>query len=103
MRKIIFHLLAGFAGMDATENAVYPDDVADDELHEDAWQRALHHAEMYGAYPTSDLDELSEQEIDELTQSGEIDNYTDNIEGWWEDYDPEKHDMLAVGGEWEWN
>lgn len=103
MRKIIFHLSAGFAGMDSTENAVFPDDVDTETLDEEAWIRALQNAEAYGVYPRSDLEEYSSIELVEMTQSGEIDNYTDNIDGWWEDYDPKKHDMLvAGGGKWEW-
>ena len=55
MRKIIFHLSTGFAGMDATDNGSYPDDVTTEELDNDAWQRAIQHAESYGIYPDSDL------------------------------------------------
>lgn len=101
MRKIIFHLSTGFAGMDSTDNRTYPDDVTEEELDFDAWQLAVQHAESYGIYPESELEEMDDVELDELSQSGDIDNYSSNIEGWWEDYDPEKHDMLAVG-EWKW-
>lgn len=103
MRKIIFHLSTGFAGMDATDNGSYPDDVTTEELDNDAWQRAIQHAESYGIYPDSDLEDISAEDYDHLVQSGDADNYTDNIDGWWEDYDPEKHDgLVAGGGNWEW-
>jgi hypothetical protein len=94
MRKIVFRLLAGFAGTDAAELEEFSDSVTDEELNEESWQRAIQHAESYGIYPESYLEGLSEQEIQELEDSGEIDNYTDSIEGWWEDYDPEKHDGI---------
>ena len=103
MRKIIFHLSTGFAGMNATDNGSYPDDVTDKELNDDAWQHAIQHAEFYGIYPYSDLEDISLEDYDHLVQSGDIDNYSSNVEGWWEDYDPEKHDgLVAGGGNWEW-
>lgn len=102
MRKIIFHLSVGIAGMDATENGTYSDDVTDEQLNDDAWLLALQNAESYGYYPTEYIEEedfsgLSEDEVEEVAQM-----YVDGIEGWWEDYDPEKHDGLACG-EWKWN
>ena len=103
MRKIIFHLSTGYAGMDSTDNGTYPDDVTEAELNDDAWQMAVEHASSYGVYPETDLEGVSDEDMAELEESGEIDNYTNNIEGWWEDYDPEKHDMLVPGGgEWKW-
>lgn len=97
MRKIIFHLETGYAGMDSTENGLYPDDVTDEELNEDTWQRAIQHAESYGIYPESDLENFTSEEMEDV----DTDSYSSNIEGWWEDYDPEKHDGLAVG-KWVW-
>lgn len=103
MRKIIFHLSTGYAGMDSTDNGTYPDDVTEEELNDDAWQMAVEHASSYGVYPETDLEGVSDEDMAELEESGEIDNYTNNIEGWWEDYDPKKHDGLVVGGgEWKW-
>jgi hypothetical protein len=103
MRKIIFHLETGECGSEGTENGLFPDDVTDERLNDEAWQRAVQHAESYGIYPESDLEDCSTQDYEELVQSGEIDNYSSNVEGWWEDYDPEQHDMLVPGGgEWNW-
>ena len=100
MRKIIFHLDAGFAGMDGTENGTYNDDVTVQELDAEAWERAVQHAESYGVYPEEDKpDDWNEDD-----EGGwNSDQYSHNIEGWWEDYDPEKHDgLVAGGGEWDW-
>lgn len=62
-------------------------------LDGDAWEFAVNNAEMYGVYPyPEDLDE------DEDTEE-----YSDNIEGYWEDYDPEEHDgKLAYCDEIHW-
>ena len=68
MRKIIFHLSTGFAGMDSTDNGSYPDDVTDEELDDDAWQRAIQHAESYGIYPDSDLEDISDEDMAELEE-----------------------------------
>lgn len=103
MRKIIFHLSTGYAGMDSTDNGTYPDDVTTEELYNEAWQMAVEHAASYGVYPLSDLEGISDEDMAELEENGDDDNYTDNIDGWWEDYDPEKHDgLVAGGGEWKW-
>jgi hypothetical protein len=100
MRKIIFRLEAGFAGMDAAENAVFADDVTEVELDNEAWERAIEHASAYGVYPTEDKpDDWDEDEESDWRS----DQYSDNIEGYWEDYDPEKHDgLVAGGGDWVW-
>lgn len=103
MRKIIFHLSTGFAGMNSTVNGSYPDNVTDEELDDHAWHLALEHASSYGVYPSSDLEGISDEDMAELEENGDVDNCTDNIDGWWEDYDPEKHDgLVAGGGNWNW-
>lgn len=90
MRKIIFHLSTGYAGMDSTEVDFYPDDVTDEKLNDHTWQLALNNAESYGIYPMEYLE-------DSLMGGDEIGNeeYSDNIEGWWEDYDPERHEGMV--------
>ena len=99
MRKIIFHLETGYVGMESTEYGLYPDDVTDEELNEDAWHRAIQHAETYGIYPESDLENFSSEEMEDV----DTDSYSYNIDGWWEDYDPAEHDdLVAGGGEWQW-
>jgi hypothetical protein len=98
MRRIIFHYHTGEVGSSGIDYAEHPDDVSDEDLNEEAWQSAIQHAESYGKYPAYELENCTDQELDELTQSGEIDNYTESIEGWWEDYDPKRHDQLKPGG-----
>lgn len=87
--------------MDGTENGTFPDDVTDDELHQEAWERALAHADSYGIYPEEDKPEYYN---DEDEGDWHADQYSGNIEGYWEDYDSEKHDgLVAGGGNWVWD
>jgi hypothetical protein len=64
-----------------------PDDHTEEDLSEAVWDMALANAESYGYYPMSEAHDVFEDEEHE-------DSYTDNIEGWAELYDPEKHDGL---------
>ena len=93
MRKITFKYNTGYCGMDGVDVIEYPDDVTDEELDMDAWTGAVQHAESYGIYPEEDR-EIYEEEDAEVDD----DSYSHNIEGSWEDYDPEKHDQLKPGG-----
>jgi hypothetical protein len=94
MRKIVFGYHTGYYGMDSHEVVEFPDDVTDLELDDYAWEGAVQYAESYGIHPPSDEDfdedgfEIENE--DSPCYSGE------NIEGWWEDYDPEKHDGLVL-------
>jgi hypothetical protein len=99
MRKIIFHFETGSCGSEGTEAASFPDNVTEEELNIEAWERAIQHAESYGIYPESDLAFYSDEELAEIDDN----DYSSGIEGWWEDYNPEKHDGLVPGGgEWQW-
>lgn len=93
MRYIVFLLNAGMVGTDSAEFVEFDDDITYDELSEEAWERAVEHASMYGVYHTSEIpDEHNEEEA-----NWRSDEYSDNIEGYWEEYNPEKHDSLIVG------
>jgi len=96
-RKIVIGMDAGFAGTDAWEFYEVPVTLTEVELDRLAWDCAKQHAEMYGVYP------LSEYEGDEdPDESIDGDQYSDNIEGWWEDYDAEKHDGHTTTGTPHW-
>lgn len=95
MRKIVFTFHTGYCGMDGHDFRVYPDDVTDDELHDDAWEGALSNAETYGIYPYPD--EFGDDDEDD-PEYGQGDSYSHNIEGSWEDYNPEKHDGFSTSG-----
>lgn len=88
MKKIVFFYYAGFAGTDTAELVEFPDDVTDDELDTYAWEGALQWAESFGMYPES------YRHLDDEEEEDDEDNYSDNIEGYWEVYDPNTHDGL---------
>lgn len=86
---------AGVAGTDAWEFYEVPVTVSEQELADFAWERAKDHAEMYGIYPREDYVDTEDYDEDD-------DSYSDNIEGWVEDYDPEKHDGHTMTGTPHW-
>lgn len=97
--KIVIGVDAGMAGTDSWEfykvNAN-----SDDKARSDfAWECAKAHAEMYGIYPRYEYAEAAEENGEEFEDD---DSYSDNIEGWWEEYDPAKHDGHRIGGDNSW-
>ena len=95
MRKIVIGMNAGCVGTDAWEFYEVPDDVTDEELNDFAWQRGLDHAEMYGIY-------YAPHYWDDESYDPDDDCYSENIEGWWEPYDSEKHDGYSHSGTPHW-
>ena len=94
-KKMVLHLDAGFAGISATEFWKIPVNISENDLSNLAWVCACNHAEMYGIYPES-------CRPDDLDEEDDVDSYSDNIEGYFEDYDQEKHDGYRVGGDDSW-
>ena len=92
--KIVIGMYAGMAGTDSMEGYVLGMDYTEDDLNDMAWQYGVEHASSYGVYPQYELEEMSEEELSEVNE----DNYSDNIEGWWELYDAEKHDGHLIYG-----
>ena len=90
MRKLVLFLECG-VGTKTAEAYLVPDDVTQKELDDFSWQRACEHADMYGIYPRSDQPE----DFDEEEDKG--DSYSDDIEGWWEEY-TEEHDGELIFG-----
>lgn len=95
MRKIVICMDAGMAGTDDYEFWEFPDDITVKELNDFAWQAGVHHADMYGIYPQA---EYTDDEVDADPES-----YSDNIEGYWEEYDSKKHDGYSMTGTPQWN
>lgn len=93
MRRVVFRAHAGMCGTDTAEFMVFSDDTTDDELSDQAWEFGLDHAASYGVYPMGEMPE----DYDEDEADWRSDEYSDNIEGWWEPYNPEEHDGLRVG------
>ena len=91
MRKMVVHCSTNQVGTDCVYPLLVQDSATETEIDDRAWQIAVEHAASYGIYYNGDLDE---EDIPE----GDEDSYTGAIEGFAEDYDPEKHDMLRQGG-----
>lgn len=93
-RKIVIIMDAGIAGTDAYEFYEVPESMTTEELDAFAWQCGTNHAEMYDIYPCCDY---SDKEVED-------DNtYSEDIEGSWEDYNPEKHDVHSMTGTPSWS
>ena len=97
MRKIVIGMHTGYCGMDSWEFYEVPDDVTDTELNDFAWDLAKQHAESFGIYPTNEF-EGTDEEWEEVS-----DSYSYNIDGWFEEYNPEKHDRHRAGNDNYWN
>jgi hypothetical protein len=95
MRKIVIGMNAGFVGTDAWEFYEVPVTITDGELNVFVWQRAKDHAESYGVYPREEYADT--EDYDEDSES-----YSDNIGGWYEDYDPAEHDGHTMTGTPSW-
>jgi len=99
MRKIVVGMHAGIVGTDAWEFYLVPDEVTDEELGDFAWCMGVDHASSYGIYPRNEYEECEDISEEELYG----DSYSDNIEGWFEEYVPEKHDMKSHTGTPSWH
>lgn len=77
MRKIFMKFYTGYCGEDGVDVWEVEDDDTDRDIDEMVNEAAIDHAMAYG-------------------REDEDDYY--GIEGWWEDYEPEKHDMYCPGG-----
>lgn len=104
MRKMILFMECGVGTKTAEAVLVSEDDFdakgyETKELSDTIWQYALNHAEMYGIYPKSDMPE----DYDEDDHDYREDEYSDDIEGWLEPYDPDEHDGYMCGDQREWD
>lgn len=91
MRKMVLFVSCGVGTKEATAYLV-PANTPQEALDDYAWEAALQHAESYGYYPESERPEdLDEEEED-------YDTYTDNIEGWFVEYDAKEHDGELIFG-----
>jgi hypothetical protein len=102
--KVVLFLDAGLSGTDEHEFLEVNEtdwlryigklnDGKPDVLGDTAWLTAKQHAESYGIYPE---EERSDGEDDESCE------YSYNIEGYLELYDPEKHDGYRTGNSESW-
>lgn len=94
-KKMVLRVSAG-VGMDRNEFVLVPADMTEEELSDYAWQEALEQGQSYGLEPDSHREFYSEEDCPD------DDSFTGDIEGWFEDYDPELHDGLRIGGDQSW-
>lgn len=94
MRKIFVTCITNTVGTDGHHYLLVDDTTSTDELDRIAYDLALNNAEMYDIYPTPNEYSSDEEEDSEWCD----DEYDDNIEGYWQDYIPEKHDGYQPGG-----
>lgn len=92
MRKLIVFSSVGMCGMDGVDALLVPDDWTEEQIGDEVWQMALKNAEMFGYYPEEDRPEDMDDDDDEAEY------YVSSIDGYYEEYDPEKHDIHRSGG-----
>ena len=96
-KKMVLLLYGGIVGTDTAEFYLVHKDTSQEDLDADGWQMAVEWAGQFGVYPECDR---PEDEDDENHDNGE---YSDDICYTWEEYVPEKHDMLRVGNDESWH
>lgn len=97
--KIVVLVDAGMYGTDSCEFYEVNADSTEDQRSEFAWECAKQHAEMYGIYPRHEYAEVAEENGEEFEDG---DQYSDDINGYWELYDSDKHDGKRVGEDRSW-
>jgi len=96
-KKMVLFMSTGYAGMDAVEFWKIPVNLSENALNDLAWECALDQADSYGIYPESHRPDDGGDDEEE-----EDDSYSDNIGGYFEDYNPKLHDGERVGGDESW-
>ena len=96
-RRVVFFASCGI-GTDTAEAFIIDASEWDDErLDAEAWAFAKDHAETYGVYPP-EFNEEDEESLHGLEWDG--------VDGYWEEYDAEKHDghlLRGIQKEVSWN
>ncbi len=90
MKRVFFNMYTNQVGCDGCDAAEFPDSISEEELNDEAHQRAVDWAESYGIYS---CDGGNDCEGD-----GCENDHDGDICGTWEIYNPKKHDMEKPGG-----
>ena len=88
--KIVINTFACIGAEDCTAY-ILERDYTSKELEDIAWQEGLQHAESYGIY-------FSPHYEDEPNFDEDGDEYSEDIEGWWELYNSDEHDGKLIFG-----
>ena len=94
-KKMVLRVSAG-VGMDRNEFLLVPVTMTEEQLGDYAWQEALEQGQSYGLEPDSRREFYNEEDCPD------DESFTGDIEGWFEDYDPELHDGLRIGDGQSW-
>lgn len=88
-RRVVFFAYLG-PGAESAEAFIVPEDWTNDMLDGAAWEYGVDFAQSYGVYrPDSDTEE----------DGGDTNSYSwDDAEGYWQEYDAEKHDGQLICG-----
>lgn len=89
MRRLIVLISIGIAGCDGIEQLEVPPNYSDDQIRAIIWPMAIEHAESYG-YLVDYAGEYNGLDDDGIP--------TDQIDVWFEDYNPALHDRQKPGG-----
>lgn len=87
-KKVVLFLSTGYAGSEAVNFYEINEDASEEHMDEFAYEEAISNAEQYGIYSPECLDENPALE----------ENISWNIEGHWELYNPDEHDMFSHTG-----
>ena len=84
-RKIVVHLSTGYCATNAHGFYEINADATEEAISEFCWELAVDNAAAYGLSPD-----------EEIIQDDDID-FSYNISGYYEDYNPEEHDGFITG------
>jgi len=88
-KRMVLFLHTGYVGSDAVDFYELNEDASEENMNEFAYEEAVSHAEKYGYYPPECLDADSDFPEEDISWG---------IEGYWELYNPDKHDMFSYTG-----
>lgn len=97
VKQMVLRLDCG-VGMNSAEFFLVPVTMTEEELDSWAWEEAVQFAQGYGIENEADRPhyESEEEEEDDRTE------YSSDISGWFEPYNPKRHDGLSMTGTPHW-
>mgnify|MGYP000601397985 CR=1 FL=1 len=88
-KKVVLFLSTGYTGSEAVDFYEINEDASEEHMDEFAYEEAISNAERYGICSPECLDENPDFPEESVSW---------NIEGHWELYNPDEHDMLSPTG-----
>ena len=85
-------------GMNSAEFFLVPCDMTEEELDNWAWEEAVQFAQSYGIENEADRPHYETEEDEE----NDTTEYSSDISGWFEFYNPERHNGLSMTGTPQW-